>query len=41
MIVDSCCDRKTSGIVIQQDGATPHIGYASVELINQYIQQHH
>jgi hypothetical protein len=41
MIVDSCCHRKTSGIVIQQDGATPHIGYASVELINQNIQQHH
>ncbi|CAM9669753.1 unnamed protein product, partial [Ectocarpus fasciculatus] len=33
--------RKTSGIVIQQDGATPHTGCAVVEIINQYIQQHH
>lgn len=31
--------RKTSGIIIQQDGATPHTGCASVDIINAYIQQ--
>jgi hypothetical protein len=37
MIVDSYFPGTTSGIVNQQDGATPHTGYAFVELINQYI----
>ena len=29
--------RKSSGIVIQQDGATPHTGCAFVDIINEYI----
>jgi hypothetical protein len=30
---------RTSGIIIQQDGAKAHIGHDSVNVINQYIQQ--
>ena len=31
---------KTSGIVIQQDEATPHTGHGTVDTINAYIHQH-